>query len=123
MTSDYVHRNLLSLATTMKDVEKFVEELTSARILFFSKTKMKNRLLHNLYSLRAKNTQLMTSITLEILSRVKKTGEIVHAPLPLPIRPSNTVEFDLGYAFYHGICRPRNFILAVEHFKEVSIFC
>lgn len=103
----------------MKDVDKFVDELASARMLFFSKTKMKNKLLNILHSLRAKNTQLMTSVTLELLSRAKKTGETVHVTLA-PTRPANTVEFDLGYAYFHGICRPRNFILAVEHFREVS---
>ena len=101
----------------MQEVDKFIEELSSARTLFFSKTKIKNKLYHILHSLRAKNTQLLTSITLELLSRTNKTGNV---PQIAASRPSNTVEFDLGYAFFHGICRPTNYILAVENFREVS---
>ena len=101
----------------MQDVEKFIEELSSARTLFFSKTRIKNKLYHILHSLRAKNTQLLTSITLELLSRANKSGNV--API-IAVRPTNTVEFDLGYAFFHGICRPKNYLLAVENFKEVN---
>ena len=116
-TSSYVYRNLVSLQTSMQDVSKFLIELSSARILFFSKTKIKNKLYNILHSLRAKNTQLLTSVTLELLSRAEKPNSSESVP---PVT-SNTLEFDAGFAHYHGICRPKNFTQAVESFKEVRI--
>lgn len=115
-SSNYVYRNLVSLETTMRDVDKFLTELSSARTLFFSKTKIKHRLYNILHALRAKNTQLLTSVTLELLSRAKKPDNQSGAIIPAA---SSTVEFDLGFAHYYGICRPKNFTLAVEKFKEV----
>lgn len=116
-SSSYVYRNLVSLQTSMQDVNKFLIELSGARILFFSKTKIKNKLYNILHSLRAKNTQLLTSVTLELLSRAQKPESSESTSPPV----SNTLEFDAGFAHYHGICRPKNFTLAVENFKEVSI--
>jgi hypothetical protein len=98
----------------MKDVDTFLEELAAARTLFFSKSKINTKLHNILHSLRAKNTQLLTSVTLELLSRQPKPEAVV-------IKPNNTVEFNIGFACFHGICRPKNLALAVEMFKEVML--
>lgn len=78
---------------------------------------MKNKLINILHSIRAKNTQLLTSVTLELLSRAKKP-EVSDSVAII----ETTVEFNLGFAHFHGICRPKNFTIAVEKFKEVSPF-
>jgi hypothetical protein len=98
----------------MQDVLKYLTELGNCRTLVFSKTSAKNKVMNILHSIRAKNTQLLTSVTLELLSRAKKPEavEIV----------KTSVEFNLGFAHFHGICRPKNYTLAVEKFKEVSTF-
>eukprot|EP00596_Hydrurales_sp_CCMP1899_P003460 CAMPEP_0119049084 /NCGR_PEP_ID=MMETSP1177-20130426/62692_1 /TAXON_ID=2985 /ORGANISM="Ochromonas sp, Strain CCMP1899" /LENGTH=873 /DNA_ID=CAMNT_0007025861 /DNA_START=409 /DNA_END=3030 /DNA_ORIENTATION=+ len=96
----------------MKAVETFLEGLAAARTLFFSKSKINTKLHNILHSLRAKNTQLLTSVTLELLSRQPKPETTVI------IKPNNTAEFNIGFACFHGICRPKNLALAVEMFKE-----
>lgn len=101
----------------MQDVLKFLTELSNVRTLFFSKTKVKNKLLNILHSIRAKNTQLLTSVTLELLSRARKPDASEDAVSII----QTTVEFNLGFAHFHGICRPKNFTIAVEKFKEVSV--
>lgn len=112
-TSEYVYRNLKSLETTMNEVNKFLEVLTQSRTLMFSKKKLKIKLQNLLHALRAKNTQLLTSVTLELLSRSPKGIITDNAKF------INTVEFDMGFAYFYGIGRPKNLTLAVENFNEV----
>lgn len=100
----------------MQEVLKFLTYLSNVRTtsLYFYRTNLKNKLLNILHSIRAKNTQLLTSVTLELLSRAKKPEAVAVI--------QTSVEFNLGFVHFHGICRPKNFTIAVEKFKEVRSF-
>jgi hypothetical protein len=116
-TSKCVYENFLNLGITMQVVEKFLTDLSNVKTLFFTKSKIKKRLQKIVQALRAKNMHLLTSVTLELLSQDNKLD---HSNDNIIVPEFNTVEYNVGFAHYHGICRPKNYTIAVEMFKEVS---
>ena len=63
-----VRGNLQSLTATLNDLETFLTKLAAKKVLFFSSTKYRAKIANFLHLLRSKSTQLLTSITLELLT-------------------------------------------------------
>ena len=67
-----VRGNLESLLKTLQDLEKFLNKLDAKMVLMFSATKYRAKIANFLHLLRSKSTQLLTSITLELLTSQKQ---------------------------------------------------
>jgi TPR repeat protein len=109
-TSEFVQKNLENLLTTLIDVEKFFDDLTKITVMMFVKSSVERKLQDHLHILRGKMTQLMTSVSLELLSRpAAKPADTPKAP--------NSIECNIGFAYFYGIGRPRNLTTAYEKFR------
>eukprot|EP01038_Epipyxis_sp_PR26KG_P005941 gene5941-8189_t len=115
INSRAVHDNLLSLKSTLNEVNDYFHELNKTKSMFLAKGHLKRRMQLLYQTLRSKCTQLMTSISLELL-----TGKQSTAPSTLP-KASNLDIFYTGIAYYYGICgKPKNYAWAFEKFLNCA---
>ena len=106
-----VMRDLTTLQSTMMEVKDFFELVNHAS-MFSSKHKMKLRMQNIYQSLRSRCTQLMTAVSLELLT--KKPDDDAKPKLGAEL-------YLLGLNYYFGLAgKPRNFALAFEKFLEAS---
>jgi hypothetical protein len=114
-TSKTVYHNLQSLYNSMLEVKLYFEELTKSKVLFISKNRHKRKVQLLYQTLRNKCTQLMTSVSLELLT-LKTT------PVEKPPPPTTSSElYNIGISFYYGIGgRPKNCTMAFEKFIQAA---
>ena len=82
-TSKGVSLAMSSLDTTFHDVETFLHKLGAKTFVFHQTSKLRAKISHFVHLLRSKSTQLLTSITLELLSQGQQP-HTVELPTPLP---------------------------------------
>jgi hypothetical protein len=111
-TSRTVFHNLKSLHVTMVDVKQYFEDVNNSRTLMFSKSKFKRQIQLLYQTLRSKCTQLMTSVSLVLLSG-KPVEEKPSAP--------NSELYTLGLNYYFGLAgRPKNYTRSFEKFIQAA---
>jgi TPR repeat protein len=99
--------NVYKLKLSMNEIEDFYSDV-GASWMFLSKSRLKIRMQNHYQSLRARLTQLMTAVSLELLSGQK----------PPPEEPISTSElYRTGLYYFYGIHnKPKNYVFAFEHF-------
>ena len=78
-----VSANLSSMVTSLHDVKKFLDKLGAKTFVFHQTSKLRAKISHFVHLLRSKSTQLLTSITLELLSQGQQPNT-VELPTPPP---------------------------------------
>jgi TPR repeat protein len=114
-SSQQVKKNLETLFQAMDECLDYFEELNNTTVMFITKPKLKRKAVAITQSLRSKVTQLLTSVTLELLltqgspetpAPVKKKAALSDDPL------TDAQEYCLSYYGLAG--RPVNYTRAVE---------
>jgi TPR repeat protein len=110
-TSKSVVENLRLLKAAMKDIEGFYAALKSAW-MFLSKSKLTLRMQNHYQTLRGRCTQLLTAVSLELLS-----GRNAPAAEETPVLGSEL--YHTGLYYFHGLHgKPKNYIFAFEKFVQ-----
>jgi hypothetical protein len=114
-SSDMVYTHLKGLRTTIENIHQFFEDLQQTRVLFFAKGRLRKQMILHYNSLRHNCTQLMASVSLELLS---KAPEVAASPEPLPDLTNKELEKELleGHKYFYGIHRFKNYIRAFKHY-------
>lgn len=131
-SSRQVYDKLKSLYDSVSDVAAFFEKVKNTKVMFLAKGKLKREMIRHYQALKAKCTDMMSAVSLELL-----TNQSLHPPPPAPIiieraapapaapvvieKPVEPLEerYLKGCKWYYGIERPKNFNRAYEHF----IYC
>jgi len=109
-TSHSVIDNLFLLKTSMIEIDEFYNAVTAAW-MFTSKSRLKLRMQNHYQTLRARCTQLLTAVSLELLT--SKPVEIEQTPVIASELYHNGI-----YYFYGLHNRPKNYIYAFEKFIQ-----
>jgi TPR repeat protein len=110
-TSKSVVENLRLLKAAMKDIEGFYAALKNAW-MFLSKSKLTLRMQNHYQTLRGRCTQLLTAVSLELLS-----GRSAPAAEETPVLGSEL--YHTGLYYFHGLHgKPKNYIFAFEKFVQ-----
>jgi hypothetical protein len=114
-SSDMVYTHLKGLRATIEKIYQFFEDLQQTRVLFFAKGRLRKQMILHYNSLRHNCTQLMASVSLELLSK-----EPDHPPPsePLPDLTNQELEREVleGHKFFYGIHKFKNYLRAFKHY-------
>jgi hypothetical protein len=117
-TSDMVYTHLKNLRVTIEKIHEFFNDLQQTRVLFFAKGRLRKQMILLYNTLRHSCTQLMASVSLELLTKAAQPEEEPEED----ILETSITEEELnrealeGYKFFYGIHRFKNFIRAFKHF-------
>ena len=126
-SSKIVHSNLRILHDALNDIHKFLLSSKSTSLTLFKGSLTKSVILLQTH-LRSKQTQLMTSVSLEILAKQHRQNAAENR-LPihevekeikedLTLKPE--VNFNNAVKHYHGIGQEKNYNLAFTQFKSAA---
>jgi hypothetical protein len=117
-TSDMVFMHLKGLRQSIQNIYEFYVEVANTNFMIFAKGRLRKRMVVLYNSIRHSCTQLMASVSLELLT--KKEVKIAAAPPPPP--PPEVTFSDLdqelleGHQFFYAINRSRNYTRAFKHY-------
>jgi hypothetical protein len=116
-SSDMVYTHLKNLRQTIEKIHEFFNDLQQTRVLFFVKSRLRKQMILLYNTLRHSCTQLMASVSLELLTKGNKEEEeeILPVEIPLDEKELNREALE-GYKFFYGINRFKNYIRAFKHF-------
>jgi TPR repeat protein len=111
-TSKSVMENLLLLKDAMKDIQDFYT-VVKLSWMVLTKSKLKLRMQNHYQTLRSRCTQLLTAVSLELLTDKPVFTE------ETPVASSELYRQGLNY--FYGLCgKPKNYIWAFEKFVHGS---
>lgn len=128
-TSHNVRSNMESLISSLHDLDLFLVDLAKKRTLFFIMSSLGRKVQNFHHIIRSKTTQLLTSVTLELLTRpppdntqpilTEKTVEPDDMEAEVERMKSTAVSsaLHLGRSYLWGIQRPQNYVMAVQHLQ------
>lgn len=106
-----VEKNIKSLALCIEDCLSYFDELNNTTVMFLTKPKLKRKAETLTQSLRSKMTQLLTSVTLELLLQSSGDGK----PTPQPKILSDEKDWPDYYTYFYGLLgHPINYSIVVE---------
>ena len=106
-----VEKNIKSLALCIEDCLSYFDELNNTTVMFLTKARLKRKAEMLTQSLRSKMTQLLTSVTLELLLQSSGDGK----PTPQPKILSDEKDWPDYYTYFYGLLgHPVNYSIVVE---------
>lgn len=121
--SNTIYDKLQSLLDAINAISEFFEEVKGTKFMFFAKGKLKRHMVIHYQTLKAKCTDLMSAVSLELLTNkdiILTTPEpVVQTPSPAPVvDPSQILEekYMDGCRSFYGIDCPKNFNIAYDLF-------
>lgn len=108
-TSKTVWNNLSHLLLSLQELNEYIAALNKKSLFLLSKNRIRKRILLFQQDLRARTTQLMTSISLELLSG-NSNNDVVELV-------STSELYNDAITYYYGLAgRPKNYVVAFGKF-------
>jgi TPR repeat protein len=114
-SSAQVKKNLETLFAAMEECLEYFDELNNTTVMFITKPKLKRKALAITQSLRSKTTQLLTSVTLELLLSQGNPDKPAPIPPKLPLSDDPLTDAQEYVLTFYGLAgRPINYARTVE---------
>jgi TPR repeat protein len=122
--STTIYNKLQSLLDAVNEVSVFFEEIKGTKFMFFAKGKLKRHMVIHYQTLKAKCTDLMSAVSLELLTN---KDIILDTPEPVAVSPPKPAKVEDPYVrleeqymdgcrSFYGIDCPKNFNIAFDCF-------